>query len=206
MCKLISLFLLSLLSITSSIIGNEQDPSIIYRKRSYDNGKIYAHLVLNNGSKWLVPWISKDKCAKWHPEDTILGSYYCQYKNETYIRLTNVNKKEKIDVGFVSNFEITDETLCIQDINTDSCIITLTNGVKYKIQNKSLYGLWSVPANDLVACWQVGDFIMVLGGKKSRYSLLNTSLLDPSFTNKMLNELINQQHFNPEFVVDAEAS
>ncbi len=140
---------------------------------------ISADITLNNGSKWNVSGLpAKGKVLKWTTEDSITATYHSYYKGH-FITLKNNTNQESTIAEFIKQTEINNETVFIHEIDLNQSIITLNNGVRYKVQDEArLFGLWVTSAKTQIQKWEIGDPVMVLLKSKSNNHLLfNTAMV-----------------------------
>lgn len=179
-CKKILVVLLVLLgfvAIEAQEGGFLEIQTPTYSIVGYQAYTLTTDILLNNGSTWNASSLYVGKTKKWGGEDGITATYYTR-ANDFWITLKNNLNQESLDVKFVGQTEINAETVFIQDIDLNQSIITLNNGVRYKVQDESkLFGLWVISAKTQLQRWQIGDPVMVLLKAKSNdHILLNTTV------------------------------
>ncbi len=163
--------------------NQEQGPNLVYRLVSNQMEK--REITLNNGSLWVVAIKNVDKVGRWDTKDVLTAAYSYRMALPV-ITLTNNTKQQSVWAQFVKQDEINTETTFIQEIDWKNVIITLNNGIRYKIKGESKwFGLLKIHPRTLLENWQEGDVVMVMLKEKSKeFTLFNTTLTEMGLMSK----------------------
>ncbi len=150
---------------------------------SPETSKNGSEIVLSDGSRWFVPFYSRSSVAKWNAGDKVEMTFYtftkALFKTYPWITIKNIKTQDSTTVSLTKMPEATNESVWIYAIDAEKGEITFNTGTVFIVPAQSaFFGLTTIPAANMIACWKEGDIITVLNAENSLYELLNLTLVE----------------------------